>query len=189
MSGGFGRKGVMPGSPARRSFGGSDSTSVRTPRPASPAADLEDGLSPQARAFIAAERARGAEQRPELDPAASIATNATYLKSTKPKADRSMMLAYVLWWFGAAIGAHRFYLGAHRSGLAMLGLFWGGLVIGGVMSKISTVWIDGYAMPPPGIAMMLIAMVWMLLDVFLIPGLMRRYRASQRTDTLAHVFS
>jgi hypothetical protein len=50
-----------------------------TTRPASSATDPDNGLSPQARAFIAAERTRGAEQRPPLDPVASAAMSSTYL--------------------------------------------------------------------------------------------------------------
>ena len=66
-----------------------------------------------------------------------------------------MVKAYILWWFGPVFAAHRFYLGAYRSGAAMI-IAW---------------------------------MIWCLLDAFLIPGLMRRYRASQSADTLAHVFA
>lgn len=32
-------------------------------------------------------------------------------------------------------------------------------------------------------------MIWVLIDVFLIPGLTRRYRASQRDENLTHVFA
>ena len=111
------------------------------------------------------------------------------LSESKPKSDRSMVVAYVLWWFGALLAAHRFYLGAHRTALAQLGLFWGGLAIAALMSKKSTIWIGGLAVPPLGIMMIIICIFWVIIDVLLIPGLMRRYRASQHTDTLAHVFT
>jgi TM2 domain-containing membrane protein YozV len=184
MSGGFGRKGVVAGAPVARSFG---SALNGNPRAAASAPD--DGLSPQARAFLAAERARGSEQQAPVDPTSSPVAWATRPSATKPKSDRSMIVAYVLWWFGAFLAAHRFYLGAHRSAVAQLGLFWGGLVIGGLMSKKSTIWIGGLAVPPPGVMMILICMIWVVLDVFLIPGLMRRYRASQQSETLGHVFA
>lgn len=127
-----------------------------SPRPA-PSAGPDDGLSPQARAFLAAERARGAERRALIDPVARAAESATCLAPSKPKSDRSMIVAYVLWWFGALLAAHRFFLGAYRSALAQIGLFRGGLAIAAMMSKKSTVWIGGLAVPPPGIMMILIA--------------------------------
>ncbi|UVO55411.1 TM2 domain-containing protein [Sphingomonas sp. SUN039] len=186
MSGGFGRKGVAAGAPTPRTMG----SAMGNPRPSSPLSGPDAGLSPEARAFIAAERSRGADDGRHSDrPTMSAAESATRLAPTKPKSDRSMAVAYVLWWFGAFLAAHRFYLGAHRSAVAQLGLFWGGLLIGGLMSKHSTLWIGGFAVPPPGIMMILICMIWVLLDVFLIPGLMRRYRASQQRDDLTHVFA
>lgn len=186
MSGGFGRKGVLASAPVPRGFGAATGP---VPRAAAPVADPGDGLSPAARAFLAAERARGVNQTPANDPVASATASAMRLAPTKPKRDRSMMVAYVLWWFGAFLAAHRFYLGAHRSALAQLGLFWGGLAIAAMMSKKSSLWIGGLAVPPPGIMMILICVVWVILDIFLIPGLMRRYRAAQRGENLAHVFA
>lgn len=183
MSGGFGRRGLAAGA-ARTTgnpLGGRD-------RPAIPATSPDDGLSPLARAFLAAERARGTQAPASAAPAFTAAAPATRLPQARPKADRSMLLAYVMWWFGAFVAAHRFYLGAYRSAFALLGLFWGGLLIAGMMSKKSTLWIGGIAVPPPGVAMMLIAILWVVVDVFLIPGLTRRYRERQRSEALAHVF-
>lgn len=186
MSGGFGRKGVGVGSPVARS-------PVRptnpAPRSAPAAAPTDDGLSPEARAFIAAERARKPEDMRSSDPMASVAASAMRLAPSKAKPRRSMVVAYVLWWWGTPLAAHRFYLGAHRSALAMLGLFWGGLAIAAMMSKQSTSWVGSYAVPPSGIMMVLIWMVWALLDAFLIPGLMKQYRAANQTDELTHVFA
>jgi hypothetical protein len=186
MSGGFGRKGVMAGAPVARSFGGAIASN---PRPSEPVTGPDDGLSPAARAFIAAERARNSEARPMIDPMASATISGTYLAPSKPKSDRSMIVAYVLWWFGPVFAAHRFYLGAYRSGAALAGLFWGGLALGAIMSKKSSLWVGGYAVPPFWAAMILVWMGWSLIDAFLIPGLMRRYRASQHTDSLAQVFA
>jgi TM2 domain-containing membrane protein YozV len=184
MSGGFGRKGVVAGAPVPRAM----ESAMGNPRPSASGPDA--GLSPEAKAFIAAERSRSIdERRPAEQRTMSAAESAMRLAPTKAKSDRSMVVAYVLWWFGAMLAAHRFYLGAYRSALAQLGLFWGGLAIASVMSKKSSIWIDGLAVPPPGIMMILACMIWVLLDVFLIPGLTRRYRASQQRDDLTHVFA
>jgi TM2 domain-containing membrane protein YozV len=120
---------------------------------------------------------------------ASAAASAMRLSPRKEKPRRSMLVAYVLWWWGTPLAAHRFYLGAHQSAVTMLGLFWGGLAIAAMMSKQSTSWVGGYAVPPPGIMLILIWMLWALLDAFLIPGLMKRYRAANETDELTHVFA
>jgi TM2 domain-containing membrane protein YozV len=190
MSGGFGRKGVVAGAPVARTMGSGMSSAMGNPRSSPPASGPEAGLSPAARAFLAAERSRGAdERRPADQPTMSAAESAMRFAPTKSKSDRSMVVAYVLWWFGAMLAAHRFYLGAYRSALAQLGLFWGGLAIASVMSKKSSVWIGSVAVPPPGIMMILACMIWVLLDIFLIPGLMRRYRATQQRDDLTHVFA
>ena len=100
-----------------------------------------------------------------------------------------MIVAYVLWWFGPVFAAHRFYLGAYWSGAVLMGLFWGGLALGAVMSKKSSMWVGGYAVPPLWAAMILAWLAWSLIDAFLIPSLMRRYRAARHGDTLAHVFA
>lgn len=186
MSGGFGRKGVGVGSPIDR---GISSPVNPAPRFATAAIDADDGLSPEARAFIAAERARQPKEAQSADPMVSAAASAMRLSPGKRKSSRSMLIAYVLWWWGTPLAAHRFYLGAHRSAVAMLGLFWGGLAIAAMMSKQSSNWVGGYAVPPPGIMMVLIWMIWALLDAFLIPGMMKRYRAANRTDELTHVFA
>ncbi len=107
----------------------------------------------------------------------------------KPKSERKLWIAYVLWWFATPLAAHRFYLGAYRSGLAMFGLFWGGLAIAAVMSKQSSLSIGGYFMPPPGIAMVLVWMLWALLDVFLIPGVRRRHAQPQQARELSAIFA
>ena len=173
MSGGFGRKGVLAGAPAHAGFG---SMSRPAPRNVARALDHDDGLSPAARAFIAAERGRVVEQDVDDDDRGDAATSAMRLSPPRTKFDRSMMLAYVLWWFSGVIGAHRFYLGAHRSGLAMLGLLFGGLLV-------------MLAVPLLGVAMICACFGWTMVDAFLIPGLMRKYKASHRSEELAHVFA
>jgi hypothetical protein len=78
--------------------------------------------------------------------------------------ERTMVLAYVFWWFsGVAIAAHRWYLRSYQGALLIMGLFWGGLVVGA-------------ASPPVGAAMIGLSVLVVLVDAFLIPGMLRRYK-------------
>ena len=66
---------------------------------------------------------------------------------------KSTGVAYLLWLFLGGIGAHRFYLGRTGSGFAYVCLFVLTILTGGIM----------------GIALG----AWVLLDLFLIPGMVR----------------
>ena len=175
---GFGRK----GSPA---------SAEGAPRPqfgaARPVGDAGPGLSPQARAFLAAERNRKSSE-PAPAPLSAY-QSAALLQPTLAKPMKSLAVAYLLWWFGAALAAHRFYLGAYRSGAAMAGLFWGGLALGAVMSKTSSLWIGDVAVPPLWAAMILGWMIWCVVDLFLLPGLRRRHAQVGAARSLSTVFA
>lgn len=132
-------------------------------------------------AFIASERARnGALQEDARLGAAPPAPDADQVaRDLGLPADRrayaqpkSMMLAYVLWFFACAISAHRFYLGAYQSALMQLGGWFGGLAI--LWAGAST---KGETMAFAGLIVMGASGLWMLVDVFLIPGLVARTRA------------
>ena len=73
---------------------------------------------------------------------------------------RSVLVAYLLWFFLGWFAAHRFYAGRMVSGLVML-----------VVSLISwafTAILIGY------LGLFLIGL-WLLVDAFLIPGMIRAY--------------
>lgn len=177
MSQGFGRKGVVAGvTPPSASTGFGQHRTA--------AADRDDGLSAAARAFLAQEHGnRGSRS----DDAGALGPG--HSGRSASGGERSMLLAYVLWWFAAPLGAHRFYLGAYRSAIAMFTLFWGGILLGAVMSKQSTVSAGGVFVPPVGISMVLIWIVWCLVDAFLIPGMVRRWRTAHDRPGLDSVFA
>jgi len=75
-------------------------------------------------------------------------------------ARRSVLVAYLLWFFLGYFGVHRFYLGRVWSGLAMLALFG--------LSSALTVLLVGYA------GLLLIG-VWWVVDLLLIPGMTAGY--------------
>jgi TM2 domain-containing membrane protein YozV len=71
---------------------------------------------------------------------------------------RSLVIAYLLWFFLGGFGVHRFYLGHTRTGLYMLGL----CILSAILS-IVVVGVLGY-----------IALgIWWLVDAFLMPSLLR----------------
>ncbi len=172
MSSGFGRKGIDTALPPSRAIA---NTTARRAFTQAPVPDHDDGLSPEARAFIAAERARRSDE-PSTGPAATEFASATAYRPAAARPSRSLLLAYVLWWFGSPIGAHRIYLGAYQSAAAMAALFCGGLL----MLLVS---------PLLGIGLLVGWGGWHGVDFFLIPGLHRRYKASQPTTDLARVFA
>lgn len=83
-------------------------------------------------------------------------------------AKKSALIAYLLWFFLGAFGVHRFYLKRIGSGLALL-LLW---AVGGVLTFIGV-----------GYVFLGIAAIWLVIDIFLIPGLVRDYN-TQLIDRL-----
>jgi TM2 domain-containing membrane protein YozV len=73
---------------------------------------------------------------------------------------RSVLIAYLLWFFLGYFGVHRFYLGRVVSGLVLL-LLW---AIGAALSVIYV-----------GYLILVIPTLWLLLDALLIPGMTRSY--------------
>ena len=70
---------------------------------------------------------------------------------------RSMLVAYLLWFFLGAIGAHRFYLLRIGSGLLMLALTAIGVYF----------WQDGGVLAVPCLAL------WLIIDAIILPGMVR----------------
>jgi hypothetical protein len=115
-------------------------------------------------AFRASERARSVDGAD----GAGVSHAASSDRDTA-KPERSLMMAYLLWFILGQVSAHRFYLGAYRSAIAQVGLFAVALLIA----------LNGLGSSNYGLGVvMAIAMIgwaiWVLGDVFFIHRLHRK---------------
>lgn len=82
---------------------------------------------------------------------------------------KSMLVAYLLWWFLGMFGAHRLYMGRIGSGVALLLI--------SVFSFLLMVVLIGFVT-------IFISFIWWLIDAFLIPGMVRDWN-NRLVDALA----
>ena len=75
---------------------------------------------------------------------------------------KSAVVAYLLWFFLGIFGAHRFYLGNSGSGAAIL-----------ILTLLSLILMLAVV----GFVTILIPAIWVFVDLFLIPGITRRYNS------------
>lgn len=73
---------------------------------------------------------------------------------------KSVGIAYLLWFFLGMFGAHRFYLGRTTSAVIILVL------------TIVSIFLTFVGI---GLITILIPSIWVLIDIFLIPGMVRQY--------------
>lgn len=199
----FGRKGVAPGQGAASA---PRPAARPVPRPAAPVDPEAAEIAARREAFLAAERARRAEDSDAGDALAGL-RNAP--RPARPRSEsvgdswnpmsqdalraargsgrsdfspassgssilgdprkRTVMMAYVYWYFCAPIGLHRIYCGHKESGLCQMALFFGGIVL-------AMIWL------PLGVVSIIVWLLWVIADMFLIPGMMRRYKAQHQPD-------
>lgn len=85
---------------------------------------------------------------------------------------KSMAAAYFFWLFFGGIGAHRFYLGRAGSAFAQIVLLFGGLVAL-LMGAGKTSGRDGDGFVMIFYAMVAIGGMWIFIDAFLIPSMIK----------------
>lgn len=73
---------------------------------------------------------------------------------------KQALIAYVLWFFVGMLGGHRFYLGRTSSAVLML--------VGTILSTLLTLVVVG-------LLGLFVIGVWVLVDAFLIPGMVEQY--------------
>lgn len=86
------------------------------------------------------------------------------VNSEVEKRKRSLVVAYVLWFILGALGAHRFYFGKIKSGVAMALLVVLTLGFGAIITGI-----------------------WALVDAFLMPGWQKQEVDKIEEETIAHL--
>ena len=169
----FGRKGLaggpVPAGPNALRSG------ARAPFQSRPGGS--DAISSKVDSFLAAERARNAQAAGEGGISSAAAS---YRGDDRPQ--RSLPMAYLLWFILGQVSAHRFYLGAYRSAFAQVGLFafWLLLALGAPegahnpLGPILAIAVVGWAL-------------WVLGDVFFIHRLHRNN--CRRPGEIATVFA
>ena len=73
--------------------------------------------------------------------------------------EKSMAIAYVLWFFLGMLGIHRFYLGRAGTGIVQLLL--------GIIGWATAMLLIGFIFLIP-------LWIWLIIDIFLIPGMVRK---------------
>jgi len=143
---------------------------------AAPSADL----AARRAAFLAEERARA-----QAAPAPASVTRAPGSEGglTRPPlierpyvARKTMGTAYLLWFFLGGLSAHRFYLGFRASAIIQMLLTPFGYAM--LMSK-----------SPVGLLLVPAAGLWILVDVFLIPGMVATANERARELSYASTFA
>lgn len=86
---------------------------------------------------------------------------------------KSLVFAYLAWLFFGVFGAHRFYLGRRKTAFAMLALAVSPFVAGFLLGLlIGASWADvGDRLNTFQRITWAILAIWMLVDIFLIPGM------------------
>ena len=82
---------------------------------------------------------------------------------------RSLAVAYVFWFIAGQGSLHRFYCGQSQSALMQIGLLVGSVLLGMVWAPIAAAGI-------------IVWFLWIIADLFLIPGMMRRFKEEYAPD-------
>lgn len=124
-------------------------------------------------AFLASERARREQlsvEKPETGGNPEVASRPIFVR------EKSVGVAYMLWFFFGAISAHRFYLGYSSSAVIQ-----------------ACLWIVSWMMIAAGFLFagfgLLAAGIWMIVDAFVIPSLCRGANERARQNATAYAFA
>ncbi|MBO9517074.1 MAG: TM2 domain-containing protein [Porphyrobacter sp.] len=169
---GFGRKGLGEGAAAAAGPGGMgldglhNSTRRQTSFNARPGLGSGDPeMARRREAFLASERTRKVEAGHE-----PLSEGSTF--KGKPAGDRSLPVAYLLWFILGNLSAHRFYLGAYQSAVIQ---FFVGVFSWMLIFTSASTGDGGFGIL--GFAVLVGWALWIIGDVFVIHRLYnRRYR-------------
>ena len=168
----FGRKGLEQGSP-----GVSGIDRLRNGPRATQPMDQNDDIARKREAFLASERERRAQSGESDSSGESVGYEVAALRP-----ERSLAMAYVLWFLLGQFSVHRFYLGRIQSGVIQfaLALFSWMLIIGGIGGGSGSLGLTGGAV-------LVVWALWVLGDVFFIHSIHRKH--CRRPGELASQFA
>lgn len=132
-------------------------------------------LAARRAAFLAEERARAQSANAERRDA-DDGLPRTPLSERRYGPEKTAGVAYLLWFFLGGLSAHRFYLGFHTSAIVQL-----------IMTPIAYAMM--IAKSPAGVVLLVAAGLWILVDAFFIPGMVRKANARGRGEAVASVFA
>ena len=167
----FGRKGCEDGSAAHRRDAIVPEERARGFGQAQPASD-DDEMARRREAFIAEERARKARlaENPQAEGSEFAGGRSTFVR------EKSMGVAFALWFGLGAVGAHRFYLGFPVSGTIQASL-----------------WIVSWMMILAGLSFAVLGAIiggfWILTDCVVIPRLTRTANTRAQQHAVAYAFT
>ena len=152
--------------------------------PVDTAAPSPDQMAARRAAFLAEERARAASiasgppkrEVPAYEVDGRLPPTEMPSRAQRPVSEKSTGIAYLLWFFLCQLGAHRFYLGFTASGIIQL-----------VLAPLG--WAMVFSKEPIGFFIVIGAMLWMLADAFLIPGMVRKANSRAKHEALGPVFT
>lgn len=159
-----------------RSAGTSQSVTASTDAPSDPLAGLRNGARPATR--LDANVGQTWSPMPEKDVRAAMQSRpgagAARRNSGKrwilgEPNKRSLGLAYLFWFVAGQASLHRFYCGQKDTALMQIGL--------GIVSLVIM-----FIFEPLGFIGLLAWIVWIFADLFLMPGMMRRFKAEHQAD-------
>jgi hypothetical protein len=142
-----------------------------------------DALAAQRASFVAAERARSTNLQIQSPGKADTSPNQQPIRVIKVN-EKSLLVAYALWFFASPISAHRFYLGAWQTACFQAG----GWISGWLIIMLNSTG-KPYGDAMFGVLTMIGVSLWILADVFLIPGLKHKQEQRQSQAHIAYAFS
>ena len=128
--------------------------------------DQDDAIAAKRQAFIAAERLQRDSNGQVLQGTRSVPAERDYSATFgEEKPEKSLAVAYILWFFLGGFSAHRFYLGAYASAGMQFGLIF--FAFAASMLGGAFVGLGGF--------LVVIWSLWLVIDLFLIPGVRRKF--------------
>jgi hypothetical protein len=159
-----------------RKTGAADAVTASPDNSSDPLAGLRNGVRPAMRRDASA--GQSWSPMPEKDVRAAMQSRSSAGAARRSSGQRwilgepskrSLGLAYLFWFVAGQGSLHRFYCGQKETALMQIGL--------GIVSLVVM-----FIFPPLGFIGLLAWIVWIFADLFLMPGMMRRFKAEHRVD-------